>query len=98
MAGTLCVKVKQRSRYCILLLNWIVSFRSSRFTALLNVFFLNHPYYYNHKILQKQYAALVWISRPLKDEDLQHVSSLKDLVSFYAVYRLLSNMVFVRKD
>ncbi|XP_012570847.1 uncharacterized protein [Cicer arietinum] len=28
---------------------------------------------------QKQYAALVWISRPLKDEDLQHVSSLKDL-------------------
>ncbi|XP_058725430.1 uncharacterized protein LOC131596706 [Vicia villosa] len=28
---------------------------------------------------QKQYAALVWISRPLKDEDYQHVSSLKDL-------------------
>lgn len=28
---------------------------------------------------QKQYAALVWISRPLKDEDLQHVTSLKDL-------------------
>ncbi|CAK8569752.1 unnamed protein product [Lathyrus sativus] len=28
---------------------------------------------------QKQYAALVWISRPLKDEDFQHVSSLKDL-------------------
>ncbi|CAL0303488.1 unnamed protein product [Lupinus luteus] len=28
---------------------------------------------------QKQYAALVWISRPLKDEDLQHISSLKDL-------------------
>lgn len=28
---------------------------------------------------QKQYAALVWISRPLKDEDFQHVTSLKDL-------------------
>ncbi|KAI9113220.1 hypothetical protein K1719_015745 [Acacia pycnantha] len=28
---------------------------------------------------QKQYAALVWISRPLNDEDLQSVSSLKDL-------------------
>ncbi|MCH90441.1 putative tRNA pseudouridine synthase Pus10-like [Trifolium medium] len=28
---------------------------------------------------QKQYAALVWISRPLKDEDFQHVSSVKDL-------------------
>ncbi|KAL5129314.1 putative tRNA pseudouridine synthase Pus10 [Glycine soja] len=28
---------------------------------------------------QKQYAALVWISRPLKDEDIQCVSSLKDL-------------------
>ncbi|XP_061356335.1 uncharacterized protein LOC133300762 isoform X2 [Gastrolobium bilobum] len=28
---------------------------------------------------QKQYAALVWISRPLKDEDFQCVSSLKDL-------------------
>ncbi|WJX20948.1 tRNA pseudouridine(55) synthase [Trifolium repens] len=27
----------------------------------------------------KQYAALVWISRPLKDEDFQHVSSVKDL-------------------
>ena len=28
---------------------------------------------------QKQYTALLWISRPLKDEDFQHVSSLKDL-------------------
>nr|KYP65732.1 Putative tRNA pseudouridine synthase Pus10 [Cajanus cajan] len=28
---------------------------------------------------QKQYAALVWISRPIKDEDFQCVSSLKDL-------------------
>ncbi|KAK7283774.1 hypothetical protein RIF29_13520 [Crotalaria pallida] len=28
---------------------------------------------------QKQYAALVWISRPLKDEDLQNLSSLEDL-------------------
>ncbi|KAI4317004.1 hypothetical protein L6164_024918 [Bauhinia variegata] len=28
---------------------------------------------------QKQYAALVWISRPLKDEDLQSVSLLKDV-------------------
>ncbi|XP_025695185.1 uncharacterized protein [Arachis hypogaea] len=28
---------------------------------------------------QKQYAALVWTSRPLKDEDFQQVSSLKDL-------------------
>ncbi|CAJ2675824.1 unnamed protein product [Trifolium pratense] len=28
---------------------------------------------------QKQYAALVWISRPLTDEDFQHVSSVKDL-------------------
>ncbi|KAK7376663.1 hypothetical protein VNO80_02077 [Phaseolus coccineus] len=28
---------------------------------------------------QKQYAALVWISRPLKDEDFQCISSHKDL-------------------
>ncbi|XP_015887395.1 uncharacterized protein LOC107422452 isoform X1 [Ziziphus jujuba] len=28
---------------------------------------------------QKQYAALVWISRPLKDEDFQCISSLKDM-------------------
>ncbi|XP_054796167.1 uncharacterized protein LOC129301630 isoform X2 [Prosopis cineraria] len=28
---------------------------------------------------QKQYAALVWISRPLNDEDLQSMSSFKDL-------------------
>lgn len=28
---------------------------------------------------QKQYTALVWISRPLKDEDFQCVSSLNDL-------------------
>lgn len=27
---------------------------------------------------QKQYAALVWIDRPLKDEDMQAISSLKD--------------------
>ncbi|CAN6582421.1 unnamed protein product [Malus baccata var. baccata] len=27
---------------------------------------------------QKQYVALVWISRPLKDEDLHFISSLKD--------------------
>ncbi|ONI32269.1 hypothetical protein PRUPE_1G357400 [Prunus persica] len=28
---------------------------------------------------QKQYTALVWISRPLKDEDLQSISSLEDM-------------------
>ncbi|GAV56700.1 hypothetical protein CFOL_v3_00242 [Cephalotus follicularis] len=28
---------------------------------------------------QKQYAALVWISRPLEDKDLESVSSLKDM-------------------
>ncbi|XAR64243.1 hypothetical protein NMG60_11024510 [Bertholletia excelsa] len=28
---------------------------------------------------QKQYAALVWISRPLEDDDLQTLSSLKDM-------------------
>eukprot|EP00268_Persea_americana_P016037 TRINITY_DN17607_c0_g1_i2.p1 TRINITY_DN17607_c0_g1~~TRINITY_DN17607_c0_g1_i2.p1 ORF type:complete len:536 (-),score=90.23 TRINITY_DN17607_c0_g1_i2:410-2017(-) len=28
---------------------------------------------------QKQYAALVWISRPLNDKDLQIISSLKDM-------------------
>ncbi|KAJ0087298.1 hypothetical protein Patl1_09452 [Pistacia atlantica] len=28
---------------------------------------------------QKQYAALVWISRPLQDEDLQTLSSLKEM-------------------
>lgn len=28
---------------------------------------------------QKQYAALVWISRPIKEDDLQAVSSFKDL-------------------
>lgn len=28
---------------------------------------------------QKQYAALVWISRSIKDDDLQTISSLKDL-------------------
>ncbi|KAL5706280.1 tRNA pseudouridine(55) synthase [Ranunculus cassubicifolius] len=28
---------------------------------------------------QKQYAALVWISRPLKDEDLQTICSLEDM-------------------
>ncbi|XP_057974327.1 uncharacterized protein LOC131162156 [Malania oleifera] len=28
---------------------------------------------------QKQYAAVVWISRPLKDEDLRTISSLKDM-------------------
>ncbi|TMW96275.1 hypothetical protein EJD97_007644 [Solanum chilense] len=28
---------------------------------------------------QKQYAALVWISRPVSDEDLQTISSLKEL-------------------
>lgn len=31
---------------------------------------------------QKQYTALVWISRPLKDEDLQSISSLEDMVSY----------------
>nr|GFA56238.1 putative tRNA pseudouridine synthase Pus10 [Tanacetum cinerariifolium] len=30
---------------------------------------------------QKQYAALVWISREIKDDDLIAVSSLKDLVT-----------------
>ncbi|KAK4803933.1 hypothetical protein SAY86_003750 [Trapa natans] len=29
---------------------------------------------------QKQYAALVWISRPLEDTDLQKMSSIKDIV------------------
>lgn len=28
---------------------------------------------------QKQYAALAWVSRPLKDEDLEAISSLKDM-------------------
>ncbi|PIA32892.1 hypothetical protein AQUCO_04300078v1 [Aquilegia coerulea] len=28
---------------------------------------------------QKQYAALVWISRPLEDEDLKTISSVKDM-------------------
>ncbi|KAJ4832908.1 hypothetical protein Tsubulata_026922 [Turnera subulata] len=28
---------------------------------------------------QKQYCALVWISRPLEDEDLQSIASVKDL-------------------
>ncbi|PKI56315.1 hypothetical protein CRG98_023334 [Punica granatum] len=28
---------------------------------------------------QKQYAALVWISRPLEDADLQKISSIKDI-------------------
>ncbi|KAF2310169.1 hypothetical protein GH714_007022 [Hevea brasiliensis] len=28
---------------------------------------------------QKQYCALVWISRPLEDQDLQSIASLKDL-------------------
>ncbi|KAL5557781.1 hypothetical protein UlMin_033992 [Ulmus minor] len=28
---------------------------------------------------QKQYVALVWISRPLKDEDFQSITSLKDM-------------------
>ncbi|KAL4579039.1 hypothetical protein LXL04_015174 [Taraxacum kok-saghyz] len=28
---------------------------------------------------QKQYAALVWISRPIKDDDLETISSFKDL-------------------
>ena len=32
-------------------------------------------------ILQKQYAALVWISRPLEEEDCNSVSSMKELVS-----------------
>lgn len=32
-------------------------------------------------LMQKQYAALVWISRPLKDEDFQSVTSLKEVVS-----------------
>ncbi|KAL6982632.1 tRNA pseudouridine(55) synthase [Sarracenia purpurea var. burkii] len=29
---------------------------------------------------QKQYAALVWISRPLEDDDLKTLSSLKDML------------------
>ncbi|XP_059459456.1 uncharacterized protein LOC132189009 isoform X2 [Corylus avellana] len=32
---------------------------------------------------QKQYAALVWISRPLEDEDLESISSLKDTAGTY---------------
>lgn len=36
------------------------------------------------KILQKQYAAIVWISRPLEDKDFNSISSVKELVkSFY---------------
>ncbi|XP_077231516.1 pseudouridine synthase family protein [Tasmannia lanceolata] len=31
---------------------------------------------------QKQYAALVWISRPFKEEDLESISSLKDMDIF----------------
>lgn len=37
--------------------------------------------YYPLYLMQKQYAALVWIDRPLKDEDMQAISSLKDKVS-----------------
>ena len=37
--------------------------------------------YYPLSLMQKQYAALVWIDRPLKDEDMQAISSLKDKVS-----------------
>lgn len=36
--------------------------------------------------IQKQYAALVWISRPLKDDDLQSISSHKDMVSFFLIH------------
>ncbi|KAH9693646.1 tRNA pseudouridine(55) synthase [Citrus sinensis] len=35
---------------------------------------------------QKQYAALVWISRPLQDEDFQTISSLKETVRCYASF------------
>lgn len=30
--------------------------------------------------MQKQYAALVWISRPLEDTDIEAIVSLKELV------------------
>lgn len=33
--------------------------------------------------MQKQYAALVWISRPLTEDDLKNISSIKELVRFY---------------
>ena len=32
-------------------------------------------------LMQKQYAALVWIDRPLTDEDIEAISSSKDMVS-----------------
>ncbi|KAL6011829.1 hypothetical protein ACLOJK_002295 [Asimina triloba] len=32
---------------------------------------------------QKQYAAIVWISRPLEDSDVQNISSLKDMAGTY---------------
>lgn len=31
--------------------------------------------------MQKQYAALVWIDRPLTDEDMQAISASKNMVS-----------------
>lgn len=34
-------------------------------------------------LLQKQYAALVWISRPLEDDDLQSLTSDKEMVSVF---------------
>lgn len=42
---------------------------------------LDSYFYYVTYLVQKQYSALVWISRPLEDEDLESISSLKDLVS-----------------
>lgn len=36
--------------------------------------------------MQKQYAALVWISRPVQDEDFQAISSLKEIVSCYTSF------------
>lgn len=42
---------------------------------------LDSYFYYVTYLEQKQYAALVWISRPLEDEDSESISSLKDTVS-----------------
>lgn len=36
-------------------------------------------------LVQKQYAALVWISRSLEDDDLKTLSSVMDMVSWYCL-------------
>ena len=45
--------------------------------------------------MQKQYAALVWTSRPLEDDDLLSISSLKDLVRSSESLMLLFHCSFL---